>query len=53
MADVLVTSRGGWDITWGARLDLVTTGTARQHYINAIRAADDGDLTPLLAFAQS
>ncbi len=53
MADVLATTRGGRDLTWGARLDLVTPGTARQHYINAIRAADDGDLTPLLAFAQS
>jgi Fic-DOC domain mobile mystery protein B len=53
VADVLVASRGGQDLTWGAGGDIVTPGDARRRYIAAILAADAGDFGPLLSFARS
>ncbi len=53
MADVLVASRAGEDLTWGAGADIVTPGDARTRYIAAILAADAGDFAPLLSFARS
>ena len=39
-------------ISWGSN-DLVRQGTTRAAYLNAVRAADIGDFTLLLAFARS
>ncbi|MBS0663968.1 MAG: mobile mystery protein B [Verrucomicrobia bacterium] len=53
MADILVQSRGGADLTWGAGAALESPGRARMAYIESIRKADAGDFAPLLAFARS
>ncbi len=53
MADVLVQSRDGAELTWGARADLVTTGQLRIQYIAALLKADAGDFGTLLVFARS
>jgi hypothetical protein len=53
MADILVQSRGGDELTWGAGADIVTQGKARANYIECILKADAGDFAPLLAFARS
>jgi Fic-DOC domain mobile mystery protein B len=53
MADVLVCSRSGKPFSWGASDNLAESGTARQHYLNALRTADDGNMQMLLAFARS
>jgi Fic-DOC domain mobile mystery protein B len=49
MADVLVVSRREEPLTWGLR----SLRGARERYREATRAADRGDLGPLLEFAQS
>jgi len=53
IADILMASRGGEELTWGARSDLVDVSEARRLYIEAVRRADAGDFAPLLAFARS
>ena len=53
MADVLTASRGGAELTWGARAPLAEAGRVRTRYIAAVRSADAGDFAPLLDFAQS
>jgi Fic-DOC domain mobile mystery protein B len=53
MADVLVASRGGEALTWGARADLVPISEVRARYIAAVQQADQGEIAPLLAFACS
>lgn len=52
IADLLVTKLGQRSFTWGAR-DLVKAGEARTKYLEAIRAADAGNLKLLLTFARS
>ena len=52
MTDLLLRQQGGTRFTWGER-NLVAAGTARQSYINALRAADAGDLQPLMVFVRS
>lgn len=51
MADVLVTKFGRSVFTWGSS-DLIKPGEARARYLEAIHAADGGDLRPLLEFAR-
>jgi Fic-DOC domain mobile mystery protein B len=53
IADILVASRGGEKLTWGAGSDLIAMTETRRRYIEAVRAADTGDFALLLAFAQS
>jgi hypothetical protein len=53
IADITVASRGGEELTWGARGDLVSLGEVRRRYIEAIKLADAGDFAALLAFARS
>jgi Fic-DOC domain mobile mystery protein B len=53
IADLLVASRAGDELTWGAQTDLVGAVDVRDSYITAIRSADAGDIAPLLAFAES
>ncbi|OYW52798.1 MAG: hypothetical protein B7Z29_18150 [Hyphomicrobium sp. 12-62-95] len=52
MADVAAKSLGLKPFTWGAD-SLAETGEARAAYVAALKAADNHDLDPLLAFAQS
>ncbi len=51
-ADLLVTARGGLRFSWGDA-NLQTAGAARQAYIDALHAADNHDLAPLVVFARS
>jgi len=52
IADVLVMKLGNAALTWGSA-NLVEEGAARTRYLEAIRAADHGDIQPLLQFARS
>lgn len=51
-ADLLLTKLGCPRFTWG-RANLVDAGETRDRYIAALRAADNHDVTPLLAFVRS
>ncbi len=51
-ADILSVSLGGNALTWGRGLRLEPQGL-RARYIEALRAADGGDLTELIAFART
>ncbi|HUG09368.1 MAG TPA: mobile mystery protein B [Opitutaceae bacterium] len=53
MSDILMASRGGEALTWGAGSDLVALTETRRRYIEAVRAADTGEFSLLLAFARS
>ncbi len=52
MADLLVMHFGGEPFSWG-RESLREPGAARARYIEALHAADNHDIGPLLAFARS
>jgi Fic-DOC domain mobile mystery protein B len=52
IADVLVMKLGRPAFTWGSA-NLVKEGEARTKYLQAIRAADNGDFQLLLEFARS
>lgn len=51
-ADYLVQSLGGSAFTWGSNRT-VSTEELREAYLGTLRAADAGDVGPLLAFARS
>jgi Fic-DOC domain mobile mystery protein B len=52
VADVLVMRLGRPSLTWGSA-NLVEVGEVRTKYLDTIRAADNGDIQPLLGFARS
>lgn len=52
MADALVMKLGHPSFTWGSA-NLAGEGEARKQYLDTIRAADKGDIQPLLMFARS
>lgn len=52
LADLLVQQAGRPEFSWGGG-NLVTTEELRARYIGALRAADQGDIHPLLRFARS
>jgi len=52
MADLLIMQLGGKPFTWGND-NLAAVGELRRRYIDALHAADDHDIGPLLAFARS
>lgn len=52
MADLLVERLDAPPFSWGGR-SLTDPGALRGRYIAALRAADDHDIAPLLAFARS
>ncbi|MGD0497463.1 MAG: mobile mystery protein B [Bryobacteraceae bacterium] len=52
MADLLVMRLGRGRFTWG-RESLRDPGAARARYIDALRAADNHDVSPLLAFSRA
>lgn len=51
MADVLLAQSGAPPFTWGSKP--LATGVERDAYILALRAADAGDIEPLLLFVRS
>jgi Fic-DOC domain mobile mystery protein B len=51
-ADLLIIALGGQRFTWGGR-SLTAPDETRRTYIAAVRAGDNHDLAPLLAFARS
>ena len=52
MADLLIERLGGQPFTWGGG-GLHDIGELRRQYIDALRAADNHDIEPLIAFARS
>jgi Fic-DOC domain mobile mystery protein B len=52
IADLLIMQFGGQRFSWGSA-NLRDAGDLRTRYIAALRAADDHDIGPLLAFARS
>jgi Fic-DOC domain mobile mystery protein B len=52
IADALLMKLGRPEFTWGSAT-LVEQGEARKRYLETIKAADDGDIQPLLNFARS
>jgi Fic-DOC domain mobile mystery protein B len=56
VADALTAKLGGDALTWGAAknaANLLEAGEVRRKYLEALRAADSGDLELLLQFARS
>ncbi len=53
MADLYLVSRGEARFTWGAGGSLDEDGDARQIYLEALRAADEGDYKPLVDFVRA
>jgi Fic-DOC domain mobile mystery protein B len=53
VADIVVASRGERPLAWGLRPAPVEQRSARSRYLDAIKAADAGEMEPLLAFARS
>ena len=54
MADILVMRLGQPRLTWGGgEATLVAQGWIRQQYLAALRAADQGQFSDLIAFARS
>lgn len=51
MADILIASRDGAGLSWGARDELDAISEVRARYLAALRCADAGDFAPLVAFA--
>jgi Fic-DOC domain mobile mystery protein B len=52
LTDVVLTRLGTTPFTWGSD-DLNATGNVRERYIDALRTADAGNITPLLSFVRS
>lgn len=50
--DLLLLAVGRPRFSWG-RVNLVDPGETRQRYVDALRAADDHDIRPLLEFVRS
>lgn len=53
IADLLQWTNHRPTFTWGGGVSLVASSGARDRYIPALKAADQGDIMPLLAFAKS
>ena len=52
MADVVVVMLGREPFSWGSR-EVISAGPARASYLEALRAADGGDIQPLLKFSRA
>ncbi|PWQ97296.1 mobile mystery protein B [Leucothrix arctica] len=53
LADLLLVNHGEPRLTWGSRTTLTASGDVRKQYIEALRAADRGDITMLLEFSST
>ena len=52
IADALIVNLGGKRFSWGGNTSIATLGLTRQNYLSALRAADKGDIKPLMLFAR-
>lgn len=52
LADIVVASHGEEPLTWGRQSGPGEPGSARSRYLAAVKAADSGDMVPLLGFAR-
>jgi len=52
MADIVVAAHGEEPLTWGSGPGTSESGSARERYLEARRAAEAGNIQPLLAFAR-
>jgi Fic-DOC domain mobile mystery protein B len=52
VADIVVAANGEKPLSWGSHLAADATASPRERYLAAIRAADGGDVAPLLEFAR-
>jgi Fic-DOC domain mobile mystery protein B len=52
IADALIVKLGGKRFSWGGNNSIATLGITRQNYLSALRAADNGDIAPLIHFAR-
>ena len=52
IADALIVSLGGERFSWGGNTSIATPGITRQNYLSALRAADKGNIAPLIHFAR-
>jgi Fic-DOC domain mobile mystery protein B len=52
IADILAVKNGLSSFSWGSN-DIVSSGDARNAYLEALRAADHGDIRSLMTFARS
>lgn len=52
IADIVVAANGEQPLTWGSRAAPGGAGSARDRYLEAVRAADTGDFTPLVEFCR-
>jgi Fic-DOC domain mobile mystery protein B len=52
IADALIVKLGGKRFSWGGNNSIATLGITRQNYLSALRAADNGDIAPLMHFAR-
>ena len=52
VADIVVAAHAEEPLTWGSRSAGREAGSARARYLDALRAADSGDMDPLIEFAR-
>ena len=52
IADALIVKLGGKRFSWGGNNSIATLGITRQNYLSALRAADNGDIAPLMHFTR-
>lgn len=52
MADALIMNLGGERFSWGGNISIAILGITRQNYLSALRAADNGNLEPLMQFSR-
>jgi len=53
MGDLMAIQLGQRRFSWGGRVDIGEHGRTRESYIAALKAADNHDMAPLIAFARS
>lgn len=52
LADALIVSLGSKRFSWGGNTAIATPAAIRHNYLQALRAADKGDIAPLMLFAR-
>ena len=52
IADALIVNLGGERFSWGGNTSIATPGITCQNYLSALRAADKGNIAPLIQFAR-
>lgn len=52
IADALIVNLGGTRFSWGGNATISGLNIVRKNYLSALRAADQGDIMPLMQFAR-